>query len=582
MKHPEYARRSLLSVLLFTAASAVQAADPAQLPTKNPLLDDARDNLREIRDLENSLREEAVWSIQKAQQEKAENQPQNQEGSQQETAAESKSDVSAEQIVPKNDTTVAADTCLNYTQTAIEGMTLIDAEPFRAKLSKCVTEDLLNELSRDITAAYIEAGYLHTKIDFKEEKGGLTIKVTEGRIREITGGSRTVNVDMLFPKHRDRPISVNYLDQGIEQANKLGGNNVSMDIYPHDDGTATISLTNQSGKNWFGSLTVDNRGSKDHRAVARVQVGVDSPLGLSDNLYVGGHSNIRHGNGYFSRGANVFYSVPYGAWTFSANASVSDSRTVTEFGNRRFAYDSKSVGAGVKAERMMYRSQKHILSAYGSFDYLSNKATFGGSRLALQSPKLATVETGITYSQTLPNGIWVNDIGVEFGTRALGAKDDPESPFTARYTRFGIQSNLVKSRRLGTWFMRNQHRLSAQYSGTKNLYSTKEFTLSDRAYVRGFKDLSLSGHTGVSVSNNLFLRKTAETGHFVEPYAGVDTGIVKDGKERYRGTGVALGVNIGYKQRWQFTLESARGFYRGRASGKKREEQITASFRVSF
>ncbi|WP_304334556.1 ShlB/FhaC/HecB family hemolysin secretion/activation protein [Conchiformibius steedae] len=551
-------KEKLFSALLVSAAAAVQATDIPRAP--NPAADDARDALREIRNIEDGLREDAARSRQQNQ-------------------ADLQGQKTNEVVTPPDKST----SCLDYKNIVLEGVTLIDAAPFQPKQTECVSENSLNQLSRDIVAAYIKKGYIHTAIDFIENQDNtLTIKVKEGRIRKITGKSRTVNTAMLFPEHKDKPLNIHYLDQGIEQANKLSGNDVSMDIYPHSDGSATVALNNNKGKSWFGSVTVDNKGSKPNVAVARVQAGIDSPLGLSDSLYLGGYSNIRHDGERYNRGGSAFYSVPYGDWTFSGYGSLSRSQSITQFGSGiKLAYRSKTVAAGVKGERVFSRGQKYVASGYAGVDYLNIASEFGGSRLKLQSPKLGTVQAGVSHSKMLDNGMWLNDIGIEAGTKAFGAKDSPQSPFTSRYVRLSLQSDLSQTRRAGNWLVRNKHRLSAQYAN-KDVYAAKQFSVSDRSAVRGFKQLSLNGNSGVAVNNTLYARRQSASGMYVEPYAGADWGIAKDRESRYTGYGVAAGVNIGYKHRWQISLESARGFLRAKDGAKAREEQITASVRVIF
>lgn len=551
----------LIPLILVSAAGLVHAADPV-VPVRNNALEDTRDNLREIRNIEDGLREDAAWSLHKSQEQQKNN------------VINTPEKVETPQLGTKEQ-------CLQDKKLTLEGVTLLNIEKIRKKLPNCVSEQSLNQLSRDIIAEYISKGYINTQIDFIEQGSNLIVKVKEARIREITGASKTVNIKTLFPNYKDKSLNIHDLDQGIEQANKLNSNKISMDIYPHDDGTVSVGLVNDSKeKKWFGSVSVDNRGSRNHRAVVRTQIGIDSPLGLSDSLYIGGSTNIRHDDGHYSRGGNIFYTVPYGAWTLSAYGSQSRSQSITTFASGiHFAYRTKSDAAGLKAERVLMRNQSNIVSAYGGVDYLNTKAVYGGSKLALQSPRLGTFQAGLSYSRMLKTGIWINDLNIEVGTRAFGAKDTANSPFTSRFTKYSLQSNLYQSHWLGSWLIRNQHQLSAQYS-KKDLYSTKQFSVSSN--VRGFKELSLDGNSGVSIRNNLLARRQSTTGLFFEPYVGGDWGFVKDGKNYYRGTGVALGINIGYKQRWQFSLESAQGFFRAKDKNKANEKNVTASFRVSF
>lgn len=555
-------RPPVVSVFLLSAATVAYAAD--NLPAVNPAVEDVRDAMREMRTIENMRKEDAAWTLQ------------------QNRTVETSETKQQEETTPSSETH-PAETCLQYNKVTLDGITFIDSKIFEQKLTKCVSENSLNQLSREIVAAYIKKGYPHTSIKFIEnEDNTLIVKVQEGRIREITGNSRKVNINTLFPKNKNHPLSIDYLDQGIEQANKLIGNNVTMDIYPHEDGSATVALKNQESKAWTGSVTVDNRGSKPNEAVMRLQGGIDSPAGLSDSLYLGAYSNIRQGNSHYSRGANLYYTVPYGAWTFSTYGGLSRSQSMIEFqSGTKLAYRSKTVTAGVKGERVFSRGRKHISYGYAGVDYLNTVVDFGGSRLELQSPKLGTFQAGVSHSLMLDSGIWTNDVNIEVGTGAFGAEDKPQSPFTSRYTRFSFQSNLTQSHRAGKWLLRNRHRLAAQYSA-KDLYSTKQFSVSDRSGVRGFKNLALNGNSGVSLNNTVYARRQSATGMYVEPYMGADWGVAKDNDSRYTGYGVAAGLNIGYKNHWHVSLESARGFLRAKNGNKAREEQITASFRMSF
>ena len=70
--------------------------------------------------------------------------------------------------------------------------------------------------------------------------------------------------------------------------------NVSIDVYPHDDGTASIQLNNDAQKHWGGSITIDNKGSKPNTTTLRGSLNVGSPLGLSDSLYLNGYTNLNN------------------------------------------------------------------------------------------------------------------------------------------------------------------------------------------------------------------------------------------------------------------------------------------------
>lgn len=561
-------KQTLVSIMLVSAATAHAVDLPTATQQAN---DDWRNQQQKIQELQQEQHEKAAWTLQ-----------QNQANQPTKSGADRfiKSDKErAEELQAATESTE----CLPQSKFVITGMNWLDPNDFRLPENECLSAKTLNQLSREITAAYIKKGYASTQLDFANEGDTVTIAVREMKIREITGGSRKVNVATLFPNHKDKPLNVQYLDQGIDQANKVSGNNVSMDVYPHDDGTATIELKNEASKPWFGQITVDNKGSKPNRAVARLSAGVASPLGLSDSLYVGAYANMARNENH-SQGANLFYTVPYGAWTFSAYGSVSDSRSITEFASgAKLNYDSKNKAAGVKAERMISRGQKHITYAHAGVDYLNILSEYGGSKIAMQSPKLGVVQAGLSHTQTLDKGVWLSDLTVERGTRMFGAKDTDLSPFTSQFTNFVANTTLSQNRRLGQskWILRNQHRASVQFSDD-DLYSTKQIGVTDRSSVRGFANLTLNGNKGAYLNNTVFARRYLDNGFYIEPYLGADAGVVKDETGWQRAFGGTVGLNFAYGSKWQINLENAYGVAYPKETDKIRQQQVTASIKFLF
>lgn len=562
-------KRTFISLAVLSALASTQAnaADPVapplpdNFPRTNSLDENLRDNLDKIHAIETQRREDAAWKLQQQQSNDV-------SGSQNPTTQPEKNN-----DTPQN--------CVDYSSINLNGITYLDASKWQVKLPQCVNDTTINQFNRELVGAYLKAGYPHTQIDFENaDNRVLNINVKEGRIREITGGSRRVNVNTLFPNHKNRPLNIKYLDQGIEQANKLVGNNVSMDIYPHSDGTASVELKNETSNPVSGSLTFDNKGGKPNRGTARVNLAIDSPLGLSDSLYLGASTNTRTSNNHYSRSANAFYSVPYGAWTLSAYASTSRSQSITEFAQSAvsYAYRSKSGVAGVKAERMLSRGQGYTLAAYAGADYLSQKATFGGSELKIQSPKIKSGQMGLSHTKVLSSGILMNDVNVERGV----AKDINNTPFDKKYTNLSVNTNLIQNRRLGNWVMGNRHSLSAQF-GKNALYSAKEFDIIGRNSVRGFNNLSLNANRGAYLTNTLTFRRNVSPKMYVEPFVGADVGAVKDDAGWQKAAGISVGINVAQYGRWNVSFDVARGF--ARTTGSKnsiRQEQVTALARFSF
>lgn len=598
-------KNTLISALILSATAPVYANDlPAPMLVRDAneqAQRDFRDNLQQIQKIEEQKREDAGWQLQQNQQANPTASPSSAEGMPKisveqdlskmgssenpnpnsNLVSESKSKSESEsQSEPKIQTEKA---CLDYSGIELTGITLINQNAIRAKIPTCIHEDSLNQLSKDIVSAYMQQGYPHTQIQIEEGNQNdkiLRMKVLEGRIREIKGKSRRVNVAMLFPHHEDKPLNIQYLDQGIEQANKLTGNQVSMDIYPHSDGTASVELHNEESRPWTASLTLDNSGSQKIPVVARANIGVASPLGLSDSLYMGGFMNARQGTNHYSRGGNAFYTVPYGAWTFSAYASGSRSQSITEFeeSDLSFAYRSQSNASGVKAERVISRGQKHITSVSLGGDYLSSKSTFGGSLLKLQSPKIRSGQVGVSHTQIVENGMIISDLNLERGV----AKDVENTPFDKKYATATVSSTLIKNRFLKKWAIRNQHRFAAQYSQNE-LFATKQFDIVGRSSVRGFRSMSLNANRGAYLNNTVSFRRNLPKSWYIEPSVGLDLGVVKDDEGWQRALGLSAGMTVGqYGSGMRLSVDWGRGFARTTGTqGSNRQEQVMVSFTMS-
>ena len=547
-----------LPVLILSALNAYADNTPNPLDqidknVPNQFDKDFRDNLDQIHSVEIQKREQSAWDLQKKQD----------------------NDTVAQEGPSENNTE-----CLDYTGIELSDITLIDSKKIEAKLPKCINQNSINQLNRDIVAEYIAQGYPHTQIKFETTpERVLKLAVIEGKIREITGGSRTVNVDTLFPDHQGKPLNIQYLDQGIEQANHVAGNNVSIDVYPHDDGTASIQLNNDAQKHWGGSVTIDNKGSKPNTTTLRGSLNIGSPLRLSDSLYLNSYTNLNNHDSHYSRGGSMFYQVPYGAWTFSTYAAASQSQSILTPSVTRYAYRSKSKAAGIKADRVFSRSQKHITSAYAGIDYVKQTAKFADSKLELQSPEIYSAQVGLSHTTILPNGIWLNNIGVEQGF----AKNTEHTPFDKRYTSVSLQSNLIQNRPLGKWIVRNHHQIDAQYS-PHDLFATKEMDVVGHQNVRGFRSTSLSANSAVLLSNTVYFRRNTPHGIYIEPYLGADIGVAKNNNEgSQRAMGVVAGLNLGKADKWQLSADYGKGFARmPNQSNSEIQDHVTVSLRIPF
>ncbi|WP_142794594.1 POTRA domain-containing protein, partial [Klebsiella pneumoniae] len=96
---------------------------------------------------------------------------------------------------------------------------------------------------------------------------------------QIDGADSGINTSLLFPSLTGKPLKITELEQGLDQANRLKSNHVTMDILPGSEpGGSVIRLVNQRGTPAGFSLSADNYGQKSTgRNVIRAAVTADSP-----------------------------------------------------------------------------------------------------------------------------------------------------------------------------------------------------------------------------------------------------------------------------------------------------------------
>ncbi len=83
-----------------------------------------------------------------------------------------------------------------------------------------------------------------------------------------------------------KPLNITQLDQGLDQANRLPSNKITIDILPGPQpGGSILKLSNIRSKPWHLTTSLDNYGNKSTESwLSRNSFSFDNPLGLSDSL----------------------------------------------------------------------------------------------------------------------------------------------------------------------------------------------------------------------------------------------------------------------------------------------------------
>ncbi|TGZ99597.1 ShlB/FhaC/HecB family hemolysin secretion/activation protein [Rodentibacter pneumotropicus] len=474
--------------------------------------------------------------------------------------------------------------CLPYSEVKFVGFHLIDPLPFAPKKNECLNEERLNRLSQDLTSAYLALGYVYNPFQFEDDGSGkLTMRVTEGKVSLLSSNSERLNFTMLFPNILGKPLNIKDLDQALDQANKMPGSKVSVDVLPAKNGEIELSFVNEEKSRVTGYAGMDNFASKrSGRWQAKGGLNIDNPLGLSDSLYLNVSHSLKSYHHNFNRSFSFFHTIPYGYWSLSTFGSFSTFKSTLPLQYNTVEQKGYTWQAALRSDYTFQRDSNSISNLYAQLERIKSKSYFHDSLILLQSPTLTTAQIGINHLQLFSYGSLMTDFSYERGlkwwnTIANHGRDQPEGQFNR--WRAELQFNAfypIKSQ-----IFRQSSRLVGQYSHNY-LPSIKQEELLGRYAVRGLNDFSLSAEKSAVLQNNLgWLHQYKQWQ--IEPYLGLDIGIQKataPDANSQKAFGYALGMKASHP-RWYIQLEWATGrlFQRNQII---QERSINVNWHVMF
>lgn len=486
--------------------------------------------------------------------------------------------------------------CLPIKGVYIQGITLLtekDLNSLSPLPDQCIKSADINRLVKELTQRYLQHGYITARIQFlrPNQHGELGLYAIEGFVERIEGGDRGVNTTLLFPRIKGQPLKLATLDQGLDQANRLQSNKVTVDILPGTElGGSVFKLSNQRKSPWHLNIASDNYGQKNSgRWLIRTNASLDSPLGLSDFVSLNANITTDNPNTRFNRAYTLLYSIPYGGFTFSSFGSYSEYQFHQKLQTRTVSLYGDTTQVGIRGDYAFSRSQKQIDTLNIQVTHKRIRNYFSQIRLDLSSPKLTTIELGINHLQIIPNGVLSTNLSVEKAVGWFGAE---ETPYIAngngndyRFTKVKLFANWYQ--RFSLWhstFLFNSTFLG-QYSHD-TLPGVEWLSLTDKNAIRGFDQSTLSGDNGGYLRNTLSY--PYRLNHFsITPRIGVDIGQVKQHgnyKGWQGGYGLSSGLNIQYQQA-QLDLEVAKGellYHQTNSNKTKDPTQLLVKFSYLF
>lgn len=427
------------------------------------------------------------------------------------------------------------------------------SEALQPLIKPCMSPAQINQVLKAITQHYVQAGYLASRPYLANPLvagGTLDIVIYEGFVEsiELSDPDLPLSLNSAFPTLLGQPLRLADLEQGMDQLNRLKAFDLGADILPGSTQGATrvVIVPRHINARWHLGSSFDNRGSEQTgRERLGLNFNLDSPLQLNDFVQVSVNSTLQPSSSY-SRGYGLYYSIPYGAWTYAL--SVNQLHYQAQVPGRRLSSSGQSDFYSLGLERSLWRNQQGLVSTSVRLEQKRLDNRLGEQRLHLQSPTLTNLEVGLNLLW-LDDGLWSAYLGLSQGLDWLGADREPlhRNAPQPRFRKY--RANLLRLSQGSdpNWPWRWQSELNLQYSPDA-LPAVEQQQLSDNTGVRGFRQLVVAGASGAVWRNTLSqpLPLDLPQGLVVRPQLGVDLGWSKfdHGRAPQRLVGAHVGAEL--------------------------------------
>jgi len=404
------------------------------------------------------------------------------------------------------------DVCVQIDRIAFIGATLLsDSEkasltgPF---VGRCLSMNHINEVVRATTNLYIQRGYVTARAfvpaqDLASRR--LEIRVVEGEVESIRLNDNSPadrrRIAMTFPSGIvGKPLNLRDIEQGMDQLNRLPSGNGQLRIEPGGKvGASRIVVTDQPGKMWRFRFGLDNSGQKSTGEIKSfASVDKDNLLGLGDMLSLnlsGDAKALLDMSRLGSRSISAYYTLPFGYWSVTASAAVSEYHTHLEGGGAAYLSDGRTSTYGLDLNRVVHRGSQSKTTAGISLGVKDVDNFIEKERLVASSYDLSILGASLGHHRRLFGGVLGLSGEFHLGLPLFGADRDSTSE------RSVPKNEFRKLLLTGSWmrpFEIAGHPVTFSTQGAAQwspdtLYNSERLDMGGRHTVRGFQLDSLGG-----------------------------------------------------------------------------------------
>jgi hemolysin activation/secretion protein len=442
-------------------------------------------------------------------------------------------------------------------------------------IGRCLSMNHINEVVRATTNLYIERGYVTTRAfvpaqDLASQR--LEIRVFEGEVESIRLNDDSPadrrRIAMTFPSGIvGKPLNLRDIEQGMDQLNRLPSGNAQLRIEPGETvGASRIVVTDQPGKMWRFRVGMDNSGQKSTGEIkAFASLDKDNVLGLSDMLSLnlsGDAKALLDMSRLGSRSISAYYTVPFGYWSVTASAGVSEYHTHLEGGGTEYLSDGRTSTYGLDLNRVLHRGSQSKTTAGISLGVKDVDNFIEKERLVASSYDLSILGASLGHQRRFFDGVLGLSGEFHLGVPLFGADRDSTSERSVpknEFRKLSLTGSWMRPFEIAGHPVTFSTQGAAQWS-PDTLYNSERLDLGGRHTVRGFQLDSLGGDSGGYVRNELAVsilpqgRSAWFTSVFddLQLYAGYDAGFIHRDRDDDYERGVLQGAVLGVRTRGGF------------------------------
>ncbi|MEM9853789.1 MAG: ShlB/FhaC/HecB family hemolysin secretion/activation protein [Pseudomonadota bacterium] len=452
--------------------------------------------------------------------------------------------------------------CFAITDIDIDGVETLSAETVQRVVSPyantCMGQIAVDSILQALTQAYLDEGLITSRAYLPEQDlstGRLLIVVIEGRIEDVrfarVEGDEALpgpplRFNTAFPTRVGDLLNLRDLEQGIDQINRVPSTQANLDIAPGSEiGSSILNVVYGESDPVRLSFTLEaDRKPDGYGQSASLGFEADNVVGVNDTFYLGLSGSET------SNTLSASLSFPLGYWTFTGQATYSESESLLTATSRLF---EPTTSASITADWLIHRDDRtktRLTFALGRND---QERFVNGTALAPQ--RLSTIEFG-----------WQREIfgqGLYFSPRmslTFGRLMDDQSqvtPGSGPQIDYRLFKAGFTSRR--SWENGASLFLSLSTQAADGpLFSAEKISIGGSGSLRGINGESVSGDRGFTARSELSLPVAAwaerngsaalsafaARGAF---YTFLDLGAVRDLEGADWDYGAGLGIGLDYQ-----------------------------------